>query len=118
MHQLILCQMQSKLHQQCCELLPDTMYFPDSEPHLFCLFSTLKNWITEKNFTSNIEVIVETNTYVQYLMTTNKLVNCGYFIHHGESIEVYNRGTTPHLHQYSETGLRATTFPPLFWGHF
>jgi histone-lysine N-methyltransferase SETMAR len=53
----------AKIHELRYELLPHPPYSPDLAPSDFFLFPNLKKWLGGKRFTSNEELITETNAY-------------------------------------------------------
>ena len=57
----------AKFHELRYELLPLPPYSPDLAPSDYFLFSNLKKWLGGKRFYSNDEIILQTNTYFEYL---------------------------------------------------
>lgn len=55
----------AKLHELHYELLPHPPYSPDLAPCDFFLFPNMKTWLGGKKFSSNEEVIVETEAYFE-----------------------------------------------------
>ncbi|EFN64908.1 Histone-lysine N-methyltransferase SETMAR, partial [Camponotus floridanus] len=53
----------AKLHELRYELLPHPPYSPDLAPCDFFLFPNMKKWLAGKKFSSNEEVIAETEAY-------------------------------------------------------
>jgi len=57
----------AKLNQLRFELIVHPPYSPDLAPSDYYLFPNLKRWLQGKRFTSNEEVIVETEAYFEGL---------------------------------------------------
>jgi [histone H3]-lysine36 N-dimethyltransferase SETMAR len=55
----------TKLHKLGYELLPHPPYSPDLTPSDFFLFADLKRMLAGKKFSTNQEVIIETETYFE-----------------------------------------------------
>jgi hypothetical protein len=53
----------AKLEELRFEVVPHALYSPDLAPSDFFLFPNLKKWLGGRRFTSNEEVIAETNGY-------------------------------------------------------
>lgn len=53
----------AKLHELRYEVLPQPPYSPDLAPCDFFLFPNLKKWLAGKKFSSNEDVIAETEAY-------------------------------------------------------
>lgn len=57
----------AKLHELRYELLPHLPYSPDLAPCDFFLFPNMKTWLAGKKFSSNEEVIANTEAYFEEL---------------------------------------------------
>ena len=68
----------AKLHELLFELLPPTPYSPDLAPSDYWVFADLKRMLKAKRFSSNEEVISETEAYVEAkeIVQQKKALNC------------------------------------------
>lgn len=57
----------AKLHELRYELLPHPPYSPDLAPCDFFVFPNIKTWLAGKKFSSNEEVIANTEAYFEEL---------------------------------------------------
>ncbi|KAF7266270.1 hypothetical protein GWI33_020303 [Rhynchophorus ferrugineus] len=55
----------AKIHELGFELIPNPSYSPDQAPSVYFLFSDLKRMLAGKKFSSNEEVIAETEAYFE-----------------------------------------------------
>ena len=57
----------AKLYELGYELVPHLPYSPDLAPSDYFLFPNLKKWLGGKRFSSNDEIIDQTNAYIKDL---------------------------------------------------